>query len=166
MKVVITGGAGFLGQVLARNLLALGELTGVSGATEPIAEIVLFDRVVPPKLLAGLDGRVELLTGDIAGAAQLRSVVDRDDISVFHLASMVSAECEIDFDAALAVNLDGCRSVLEACRARGSRPRRGVLEQRGGLRGAGAVRGGYRLDQAHARDHIWHDQSYLRAARE
>ncbi len=123
MKVVITGGAGFLGQVLARNLLAVGELTGVSGAREPIADVVLFDRAVPSKLLPGLDGRVALLTGDIADAAQLLAVVDRDDISVFHLASMVSAECEIDFDAALAVNLDGCRSVLEACRARGSRPR-------------------------------------------
>jgi nucleoside-diphosphate-sugar epimerase len=63
------------------------------------------------------------VTGDVADAGRLREVVDRDDISVFHLASMVSAECETDFDAALAVNLDGCRTVLEACRARASRPR-------------------------------------------
>jgi len=123
MKVVITGGAGFLGQMLARRLLAAGQLTGVSGAPEPIDEVVLFDRAIPPKLLPGLDGRAALLTGDIADSARLRAVVDRDDISVFHLASMVSAECEVDFDAALTVNVDGCRSVLEACRARGSRPR-------------------------------------------
>ena len=84
---------------------------------------MLFDSKVPPKMLPGLDGRAELLTGDVADAGRLREVVDRDDISVFHLASMVSAECEVDFDAALRVNLDGCRSVLEACRARGSRPR-------------------------------------------
>ena len=123
MKVVITGGAGFLGQMLARRLLVAGQLTGVSGAPEPIDELVLFDTTVPPKPLPGLDGRAELLTGDVADARRLREVVDRDDISVFHLASMVSAECEVDFDAALRVNLDGCRSVLGACRARGSRPR-------------------------------------------
>jgi len=123
MKVVITGGAGFLGQVLARRLLAAGELTGVSGAPEPIDQLVLFDTGAPPKPFPGLDDRVELLTGNVTDTRRLRAVVDRDDISVFHLASMVSAECEVDFDGALAVNIDGCRSVLEACRARGSRPR-------------------------------------------
>jgi nucleoside-diphosphate-sugar epimerase len=123
MKVVITGGAGFLGQVLARRLLAGGELTGASNTPEPIDELVLFDSRVPPKMLAGLDGRAELVTGDVADARRLAEVVDRDDISVFHLASMVSSECEVDFDAALAVNLDGCRAMLEACRARGSGPR-------------------------------------------
>ena len=123
MKVVITGGGGFLGQMLARRLLAAGELTGASNTPEPVDEIVLFDSKVPPKMLPGLDGRAQLMTGDVADAGRLREVVDQDDISVFHLASMVSAECEVDFDAALRVNLDGGRAVLEACRARGSRPR-------------------------------------------
>jgi D-erythronate 2-dehydrogenase len=123
MKVVITGGGGFLGQVLARRLLAGGELTGASNAPEPIDEMVLFDSKVPQRMLAGLDRRAEVVTGDVADAGRLREVVDRDNISVFHLASMVSAECETDFDAALTVNLDGCRAVLEACRARGSHPR-------------------------------------------
>jgi nucleoside-diphosphate-sugar epimerase len=123
MKVVITGGGGFLGQMLARRLLATGELTGTSNTSEPIDEIVLFDSNVPAKMLPGLDGRARLMTGDVADAGRIREVVDQDDISVFHLASMVSAECEVDFDAALRVNLDGGRAVLEACRARRSRPR-------------------------------------------
>jgi len=123
MKVVITGGGGFLGQVLARRLLAGGELMGTSKSPETIDEMVLFDSKIPPKMLPGLDRRAEVVTGDVADAGRLREVVDCDDISVFHLASMVSAECETDFDAALRVNLDGGRAVLEACRARGSRPR-------------------------------------------
>ena len=39
MKVVITGGCGFIGQRLTSRLLALGELTGPSGEAEPIEEI-------------------------------------------------------------------------------------------------------------------------------
>ena len=36
MKVIITGGGGFLGSQLAEALLVRGELTGASGNTEPI----------------------------------------------------------------------------------------------------------------------------------
>ena len=43
MKVIITGGGGFLGSELAEALLARGELTGASGNTEPIEELVLLD---------------------------------------------------------------------------------------------------------------------------
>ncbi len=96
-----------------------GELTGPSGAPEPIDSLVLLDSLGA----TGLDHRAEVAIGDIADPEVAREVVDRDDISVFHLASMVSAGCELDFDAALAVNLDGCRAVLQACRARHSRPR-------------------------------------------
>ena len=43
MKVIITGGGGFLGSQLAEALLARGELTGASGSAEPIEELVLLD---------------------------------------------------------------------------------------------------------------------------
>jgi nucleoside-diphosphate-sugar epimerase len=43
MKVLITGGAGFLGQRLARELLARGELKGPDGQSQPITELVLLD---------------------------------------------------------------------------------------------------------------------------
>ncbi len=114
----MTGGTGFLGLSLARQLLARGELTGPSGRPELIDSLVLLDSVMPPQLPAGLDERAELVTGDVSDPELVRSLVDRDDISVFHLASMVSAACELDFDGALRVNLDGGRAVLEACRAR------------------------------------------------
>lgn len=123
MKVIITGGTGFVGLTLARRLLALGRLTGPSGRPEPIDEMVLFDMATPPARPAGLDARVRIVGGEIAARDQVFALVDRDDVSVFHLASVVSGEGEQNFDLVMRVNLDGALNVLEACRARSSRPR-------------------------------------------
>ena len=116
MKVLITGGTGFLGLMLARRLLSRGELTGPSGKPEAIDSVVLLDAVAPASRPDGLDSRVEIRSGDISETGLVTSLVDRRDISVFHLASMVSYGSELDFDGAMRVNLDGGRSVLEACR--------------------------------------------------
>jgi nucleoside-diphosphate-sugar epimerase len=61
--------------------------------------------------------------GDIADRATVASLIDHPDIAVFHLASVVSAGAEQDFDLAMRVNLDGHRYILDALRGLGSRPR-------------------------------------------
>ena len=66
MKVVITGGAGFIGFRLAERLLELGALVGPSGAAEPIDELVLFDASAPPKRLERPGIATKAVTGDIA----------------------------------------------------------------------------------------------------
>lgn len=121
MKVVITGGGGFLGQGLARRISELGALIGPSGVAEPVEEIVLFDHLCPAALPRVSDLRV--IEGDIAQRDQVAKLIDRDDISVFHLASVVSGAGEQDFDLALRVNLEGGLNILEACRARQGTPR-------------------------------------------
>ena len=123
MKVIITGGGGFLGNQLARRLLERGSLTGPSGAQEPIDDLVLFDVAFAAERRAGLEGKAAFVTGDIANRDAVFALIDRDDVSVFHLASMVSGECEVEFDAALAANLDGGRHLLEALRERAGTPR-------------------------------------------
>ncbi len=123
MKVVITGGTGFIGRMLARRILALGQLTGPSGAPEAVDEVVLFDAVATPAPIAGLDDRARVVIGDISERDQVFGLVDRDDTSVFHLASVVSAGGELDFDLAIRVNLSGGLNVLEAARARTTTPR-------------------------------------------
>ncbi len=125
MKVVITGGGGFLGNQLARQLTKHGQLTAPSGQIENIDEILLFDTHLSDVAKAGLEEHAEIrwVTGDISNRDQVFSLIDRDDISVFHLASMVSGECEERFDDALSINLDGQRHLLEACRSRQSTPR-------------------------------------------
>ena len=128
MKVVITGGGGFLGSQLALKLIERGSLIGPSGSPEPIDTITLFDAFFSPKVeeMATKEGSpiaVTLLSGDMGDRDSVFSAIDRDDIAVFHLASMVSGECEQRFDDAMRANLDGGRYLLEALRQREGRPR-------------------------------------------
>ncbi|MGI9371808.1 MAG: NAD-dependent epimerase/dehydratase family protein, partial [Hyphomicrobiales bacterium] len=69
------------------------------------------------------DDRVTIVDGDISDGATVATLVDRDDISIFHLASVVSGGGEKDFDLAMRVNLDGGRHIFEAARARAGTPR-------------------------------------------
>jgi nucleoside-diphosphate-sugar epimerase len=123
MKVVITGGTGFIGARLARRILDKGTLAGPDGSQVPVDEVVLFDMAAPDPLPMNLDGQVTVATGDISDKATVDSLIDRDDISVFHLASVVSGGGEKDFDMAIRVNLTGGLNVFEALRARASCPR-------------------------------------------
>ncbi|NNE90530.1 MAG: NAD-dependent epimerase/dehydratase family protein [Verrucomicrobiales bacterium] len=122
MKVVITGGGGFLGSQLARKLQDRGELTGPSGEPEPIDELVLFDAIFSGTIQQGWVGEATLLTRNITDRdAVFDAMVDAD--TIFHLASMVSGECEKKFDDALNVNLQGGLHVFESARARGPKTR-------------------------------------------
>ncbi|MFO1084399.1 MAG: D-erythronate dehydrogenase [Reyranellaceae bacterium] len=121
MRVVITGGAGFLGKKLARRILQQGTLADASGQPRRVGELMLFD--VTEAKGPGLDDpRVKVLAGDIANFATVQSIVQGAD-TVFHFAAVVSAGAEADFDLGYKVNLDGTRNVLEACRALGTNPR-------------------------------------------
>jgi nucleoside-diphosphate-sugar epimerase len=120
MKVLITGGAGFLGKRLARRLLELGSLTGADGGKRQIEQLVLLDVVEAEGFN---DPRVRVVTGDIADTALLDSVIDADTVSVFHLAAIVSGQAEADFDLGMRINLDASRQLLDVCRSRGHTPR-------------------------------------------
>ena len=116
MKVIITGGGGFLGSRLCAKLLERDELS------EPIEEIVLLDARFSGE--QEWDERVRLVEGDISERDLVLNVISgKERCSVFHLASMVSGECEERFDDALRVNLDGGRNVFEAARALEGRSR-------------------------------------------
>src|SRR5690349_17728860 len=121
MRVVITGGGGFIGRRLADRLLARGSLVGAEGKEERIDELVLFDVSAPPN--PPTDKRVSVVTGDVAAAGLIREVITRKTGSIFHLAAIVSGQAEAEPDLGYHVNLDGTRVVLEAARALGTAPR-------------------------------------------
>jgi nucleoside-diphosphate-sugar epimerase len=121
MKVVITGGGGMLGFKLAKALLARGRLTGADGRETAITKVTLFDTAFPPSLPA--DPRLETVAGDIAAPGVLAKAVTPDTQSIFHLASVVSAGAEADFDLGWRVNLDGGRTLLDLARRCAKPPR-------------------------------------------
>ncbi|MCC3305758.1 D-erythronate dehydrogenase [Sneathiella sp. HT1-7] len=114
MKIVITGGAGFLGKRLAKALLARESLTGPDGVTKKIKELVLFD-IAPGIDLE--DDRLRYISGDISDSETVKKLIDENTASIFHLAAVVSAQAEEDFDLGFRINLNGTYHVLEAARA-------------------------------------------------
>lgn len=121
MKVLITGGAGFLGLRLAKKICERGSLSGPEGAQVPIEQVILFDRVAAN--LERLDPRIASVVGDIADTGDVNGVFGFGIDSVFHLAAVVSGQAEQDFDLGMRVNVDASRTILEAARQSGRRPR-------------------------------------------
>ncbi|MEU6242471.1 D-erythronate dehydrogenase [Streptomyces sp. NPDC047024] len=110
MRIVITGGFGFLGRQVAERLLETRTFDGV-----PVERLVLADLFVPDTSPLTADPLVEVVQGDLT--ERLGELFAEPVDAVIHLASAVSAECEADFDLGMAANVDTTRALLEAARA-------------------------------------------------
>ncbi|MFY9933368.1 MAG: D-erythronate dehydrogenase [Streptosporangiaceae bacterium] len=121
VNVVITGGGGFLGSRLARELLAAGSLDVAGEGVRALSGITLIDQApVPPDLAA--DQRVTAIRGDLSEilAAEPSPLAGADVI--FHLAAAVSGECEEDFDLGIRANLIPTEALLALVRRLGTGP--------------------------------------------
>lgn len=121
MQISILGAGGFLGRKLAARLAADGGLGGRS-----ISRLTLFDLAEPSKPTTPVP--VTALAGDIVDLPEA-AVPPGTDV-VFHLAAVVSAQAEADYDLGRRVNLRGTDAVVDACRRRvaaGDKPPRLVF---------------------------------------
>jgi nucleoside-diphosphate-sugar epimerase len=121
VKVVITGGAGFIGARLAKAVLARGALADGQGVSQPVDELVLFDQAAPAEPI--VDDRAHYLTGDLTDAECLAAALGADSDTIFHLAAVVSGAAEADLGLGLRVNLDGTRTLLDLAADTGRRPK-------------------------------------------
>jgi len=117
MNITIIGGGGFLGQRLARALVARGTLDG-----RAISRITLAD-VSDPAMIERAAMPVETRRCDITDPGSVAQVITGETDMVYHLAAVVSAHAEEAFEDGMRINLYGTLNVLERCRKLGTAPR-------------------------------------------
>src|SRR2546429_5532086 len=110
-RCLVTGGAGFIGSHVAERLVALGHQVRV------VDNLSTGDEAN----LAGLDGEIEFLRGDLCEARVCRSAVARIEF-VFHLAALPSVPRSLqDPWASHDANVNGTLRLLIACAEAGIR---------------------------------------------
>jgi len=112
MRVLITGGGGFLGQRLAKALIARGALTGQGGDRQEITSICLAD-IAEAGLPQANGIAVEARQGDLADPAFVEALASEGFDSIFHLASYLTLHAEKDPAHAFAVNVEALRRLME-----------------------------------------------------
>jgi threonine 3-dehydrogenase len=103
MAKLVTGGSGFIGAQLVRDLVARGD------------DVVVFSRT--SGRLRGMEESVTMVRGDLADISQVMNAVKEHRIDcIYHLGAMLSLPSEANPWASYRVNVVGSMNVLEAAR--------------------------------------------------
>lgn len=118
MRVLITGGYGFIGAWIIRNLLARGDSVWVFDLREDARRL----RLILPE---GEAAKVKFVQGDVTDLKALSSTIAQHQIShIIHLAGLQVPTCRADPMLGAKVNVLGTLAVFEAVRAAGDQVKR------------------------------------------
>ena len=112
MKVLITGGGGFLGAWLIKRLNARGIDVRVFDRKE--------DRSILREIIGDAADSIDWVTGDITDTDRVRDAARGCDFAV-HLAALLTPDCAANPVLGAQVNLIGTLNVFEAAKAEGMR---------------------------------------------
>jgi nucleoside-diphosphate-sugar epimerase len=115
MHISILGGGGFVGRKVAQRLAQEGALGG-----KAVSSLTLFDLAAPPKP-EGARFPVRSVAGDLAELPE-QAIPPETDV-IFHLAAVVSAAAEADYELGRRVNVRGTDAVIDAARRLAKPPR-------------------------------------------
>jgi nucleoside-diphosphate-sugar epimerase len=105
--VLVTGGTGFIGSYVARDLV------------DHDHDVVAYDRSTDTRILdkLGVADEVEVRGGDVTDAPDVaRAVRETEATHIVHLAALLTTSAEADPRAAMRVNVEGTNNVFEAAR--------------------------------------------------
>jgi nucleoside-diphosphate-sugar epimerase len=106
MRVLVTGGAGFIGSYLIPRLLDRGD------------EVVVFDMAAEPQTLTPFMDRIVYLRGDLGSPADLyRAMMGCRPEGVFHLGAILAGPCEENPMRGFQVNFGSTQVLLDAASA-------------------------------------------------
>src|SRR3989344_5290135 len=112
MKVLVTGGAGFIGSHVARKLLERGDSVVIVDNFNDYYDVNL-----KKKRLEQLKGNFKFLKGDISDLEFLKKVFNEKFDAVVHLAAQAGVRYSIENPHVyVKSNLAGFVNVLEMCR--------------------------------------------------
>jgi len=110
MRILITGGSGFIGLWLIESLLA-------KGADVRVLDLKT-DSPLVAEVLGDAAGKVDWRSGDVSAGAAVQAAAEGCDVLV-HLAAVLTPACQADPIRGAEINLIGTLNVFEAARRHG-----------------------------------------------
>ncbi len=103
MKVLVTGGSGYIGRVMIESLLNRGD------------SVTILDNMLYGNHIDSWEQKPEVVVGDVTHEDSLQKAIARTD-AVIHLAAIVGDQaCDVDKDRAIHTNYLATRNIAHHC---------------------------------------------------